>query len=491
MRKFKLSILFILIVSSFFSQIKFEISYSTGRNDQARAVAQTYDSGYAVIGNTENYSANTDIYLMKVDSRGNFLWAKRYGSYGNDGGEDIIQLTDSGFAIVGYEFHNGNYDLVFIRTDKDGNEIYTKHFGGTDWDFGYSLQPTSDNGFIIAGESFKDGNNDGFLIKLNAAGDSIWTKKFGGTGNDKFEDITIAANGDYLLAGESSSYGNNEQAFVVRVDTSGALIWQSTFGNPGINFAKSIIELSTGDIVISGGTNTVPSNDIDNWGAKISSTGSFIEEHVVLDYQPTPPIDQNDDWNQFVIAQKDSVIFGGKRSYDNSEAGNIYLYRYTQTIAPLGYLDDFQKFITSNEEIAYDAKITLDNGVIIVCTGERMDASPSNIYLIKMDSSIAWPHPFSNSISYQNDYTTLDEKNNNVLINVYPNPANSILHIKSNFELNPSTIRITTIKGKTVVSKNSDFSSNTIDVSTLSPGIYFIQIKTDNNIITKKFVVSR
>ncbi|MGB1041621.1 MAG: hypothetical protein ACPGVD_12160, partial [Flavobacteriales bacterium] len=118
MQKSLLYTLLIVLISNLgFSQIQFEISYSTGRNDQARAIVQTFDDGYAVIGSTENYDGNTDVYLMKVDVNGSFLWAKRYGGYGMDGGEDIIQTPDSGFAIVGYGQPNNNYDVFFIRTD--------------------------------------------------------------------------------------------------------------------------------------------------------------------------------------------------------------------------------------------------------------------------------------------------------------------------------------------------------------------------------------
>ena len=113
-------VIFMLFSSLGWSQVNFEISYSTGRNDQARAIVQTFDEGYAVIGSTENYDGNTDVYLMKVDVNGNFIWAKRYGGRGMDGGQDIIQTADSGFAIVGYGQKSSNYDVFFIRTDKSG-----------------------------------------------------------------------------------------------------------------------------------------------------------------------------------------------------------------------------------------------------------------------------------------------------------------------------------------------------------------------------------
>lgn len=106
---------------SIFSQQTFEFAYSTGRNDQARAITQCADNGYAVIGSTVNYDSNTDMYLMKTDVNGSFLWAKRIGGLGLDGGEDIIELSDSGLGIVGYTQNEGSYDMYFVRTDKFGD----------------------------------------------------------------------------------------------------------------------------------------------------------------------------------------------------------------------------------------------------------------------------------------------------------------------------------------------------------------------------------
>ncbi len=488
--QFHIAIIFILLGGISQAQNTFEISYSTGRNDQARAVVQAFDSGYVVVGNTENYDGNTDAYLMKTDNKGAFLWGKRIGGLGNDGGEDLIQLPDSGFAIVGYTYINSSYDVFFIRTDKDGDTLFTKHFGGADWDLGYSLQPTSDNGFILAGESHENGNSKGYLIKLNASGETIWTKKYGGNALDKFEDIIISYNDDYIIAGETSSFGNGRQAYIVRTDTSGGIIWERNFGNPGVNFAKSVTELSTGDIIFAGGTNTIPSPDIDNWGVKINVTGNFIEEHIVFDYTPSTPIVENDDWNQFVITQKDSVIFGGKRSYDNSEDGNIYLYRYTQTIDFPGKISDFQKFMAVGEDIAYDAKVTYDQGVVYVCTGEFMDSSPASIYLMKMDSTLAWSHPFFNSVSFQNDYSSINENDNSLEVSIYPNPSNSFVNIAIDNN-KQAKINIHDLNGKLVKNFNSKNSIIQFDVSDMNEGMYIVTVISGNKNVTKKLVVTK
>ena len=486
------TVLIVLISNIGFSQIQFEISYSTGRNDQARAIVQTFDDGYAVIGSTENYDGNTDVYLMKVDVNGSFLWAKRYGGYGMDGGEDIIQTPDSGFAIVGYGQPNNNYDVFFIRTDKNGDTLYTRYFGGNDWDLGYSIQFTSDNGFLLAGETHDAGNSKGYLIKLNSKGKTIWTKTFGGNGLDKFEDVIITMADEYLMAGETSSFGNNRQAYLVKTDTAGNITWEKNYGAPGINFAKSVCELPTGHFIVAGGTNTLPSPDIDNWGFRINSIGNFIDHDVVEDYMSTNPIDQNDDWHQVVIPQKDSLIFGGKRSYENFEPGNIYIRRFKQTtLNSPGYINDYQKLMSAGEDIVYDAKITSDNGVIFACTGERMDTSAASIYLIKMDSTMKYPHPFYNSVSLTNDFTAIDESEEVKEFIVYPNPNSGIVSLKVLGVDTEKEIIIHNLNGTLIRKEKMNNEFKTMDLTQFNTGVYLITVNSENFSSTKKLVISK
>ena len=484
-------IFLLMCAEGLFSQHTFEYAYSTGRNDQARAVTQCKDNGYAVIGSTVNYSASTDVYVMKTDANGTFLWAKRFGGLGLDGGEDIIELSDSGFGLVGYTQSNGSYDLLFIRTNAQGDTLFTKQIGGADWDFGYSLQPTSDRGFILAGSSVVSGKSKAYLVKLDSVGTIRWEKTFGGSQESVFEDILILSSGDYLMAGYSTSYGNGKQAYLVKTDTSGSIIWQANFGNPGEDFAKSIAELSSGEIVFSGATNTVPYPDLDGWAVKLSSSGTLLQQEIVYDFTATTPVVQNNDWNQFVIVRNDTLLVGGTRSYESSEEGNVFLYRYTQNLSfPSGFISDFQKFISRGKDIAYDAKVTSDKGVIIACTGEFFDTSQASIYLIKLDSTLNWPLPFFNSISFQNDYTSVTEISPAVSLNIFPNPTTEEFTVSLNESLSNLEMSIFTKEGKLVYNEKINKVTK-INTTNWDSGIYVVRIQTDHQLISKKIVVTK
>lgn len=67
---------------------------------------------------------------------------------------------------------------------------------------------------------------------------------------------------------------------------------------------------------------------------------------------------------------------------------------------------------------------------------------------------------------------------------IYPNPTSSILNIQTNETI--QSIKITDISGRTT--SITDFSKNSIDVSSLSNGIYFIELKTNDGVYKEKFI---
>jgi hypothetical protein len=78
-------------------------------------------------------------------------------------------------------------------------------------------------------------------------------------------------------------------------------------------------------------------------------------------------------------------------------------------------------------------------------------------------------------------------ESNNASIAIYPNPVNDILNVKLN-QLKINAIKITSIIG-TQIDANFNKSNNSIDVSHLNAGTYFLAVTTDNDeIIISKFI---
>ena len=78
-------------------------TYGGTDTDQADALLQTADGGYALAGSTASYGAGfSDFWLVKTDANGNKKWDKTYGGTDDESAYSLLQTTDERYALAGY-----------------------------------------------------------------------------------------------------------------------------------------------------------------------------------------------------------------------------------------------------------------------------------------------------------------------------------------------------------------------------------------------------
>jgi hypothetical protein len=70
-------------------------------------------------------------------------------------------------------------------------------------------------------------------------------------------------------------------------------------------------------------------------------------------------------------------------------------------------------------------------------------------------------------------------------INIYPNPSSRVIYIDG---VDCCYVRILNLRGQLVCSKKELSYPNKIDISDLLPGIYFVKIKSNQNIFIRKII---
>jgi hypothetical protein len=121
-------------------------------------------------------------------------WNRTYGGTNGDQAYALVQTADGGYALAGYtnSFGAGGYDFWLVKTDASGTVQWNRTYGGSNEnDFVTVLMQTVDGGYALAGDtySFGVGNADAWLVKTDASGNMQWNKTYGGTDYDRFDMI--------------------------------------------------------------------------------------------------------------------------------------------------------------------------------------------------------------------------------------------------------------------------------------------------------------
>jgi predicted secreted protein len=255
-------------------------TYGGTSGDYAQALVQTSDGGYALAGMTESFGAGpSDCWLVKTDASGNMQWNKTYGGTGSDYATAMEQTADGGYALAGItdSFGTGHSDFWLVKTDASGNAQWNKTYGGTGGDEAYALVQTNDDGYALAGRtgSFGGGGNDFWLVKTDASGTMEWNRTYGGTSYDLAYDLVQTSDGGYALAGETTSFGaGNNDAWLVRTDASGNMMWNRTYGGTNEDGATALVETSDGGYALAGRTTSYGAGTADFWLVKTDASGN-------------------------------------------------------------------------------------------------------------------------------------------------------------------------------------------------------------------------
>jgi arginine repressor len=111
----------------------------------------------------------------------------------------------------------------------------------------YSIVQSSDGGYVVAGRtlSFGAGLDDMYVVKLDSSGNVVWTKTIGGRSWDVANSIIQSSDGGYVVAGRTESFGAGlDDMYVVKLDSSGNVVWTKTIGGSSDDKAWSIIQSS-------------------------------------------------------------------------------------------------------------------------------------------------------------------------------------------------------------------------------------------------------
>ena len=419
-----------------------------------------------------------DIFVLKLDSLGNYEWVKHIGGNYNDNfGNSIAVDNDGNVITTGWyagtlDFNPGmgvfelssigsDYDCYISKLSPSGYFMWAKSLGGYDDEFGYSVQTDSLGNVYVAGTfdsnvDFDPGPDtyyltaswaDPFVLKLDNMGHFVWAKQVGANNYDDCRGMALDNQANIYFTGNFAGHidadpgpgdyqiyatGGGYDIYVIKMDSDGDLVWAENYG--GSYSEKGIdIEIdNNGNIVTIGYFNDLV--DFDN-GPGTAYVGSNGQNDVfIFKLDPPEPIIA-----QFSTSDTLATILQTIAFYDETSG------------APTSWLWDFGDSTTTTQQ------------------------NPTHTY------TQAGTYTVSLSATREFDTDTIIKSS---LINITNNlVANASFTNATCFGYSDGAISLDLLNGTSPYTYSWSSGQNTQNLDTLQAGFYSVTINDANNIV--------
>ncbi len=450
--------------------------YTTGSFDGTA----DFDPGIGTYTLMGNGGGSQDVFILKLDLLGNFIWARNLG--GNQAEQPYCIATDA----IGNVYTTGEYS------------------GVADFDPGIGTYTLSSVGI----------NFDAFISKLNSSGTFVWAKSIGGTSNDIANSIAVDLSGNVYTTGYFSgtmdfdpgigtytitSVGADD-IFISKLDASGNFVWGKNFGGTSYEYGQSIAVDGSGNVFTTGNFDGVVDFD--------PNIGTYT---LVTSGSPDIYVSKLNTNGVFAWAKQMSGV-----SYDIGQSiavdgmGNVYTTGYFSgvtdfdpglssfTITPSGSSDMFISKLDPSGNFNWVEQIggngatngyclALDAIGNLYSTGwytGTCDFDPTVSTFPLTSNGPVWWDIFIQKLST----TTLGVNENFIEygFSIYPNPTSGIFKISVSNSKQNNSVEIYNSIGTLILRQNN---LDIIDLSNNANGLYFVKVMSDDAIVGMQKVV--
>jgi len=291
MRKFILFLPWLLLSITVRSQtpyVEWQKCLGSTWGDEGLHVQNTSDGGFILLttvgagtGDVTGYHGNPaigDLWVVKLDSKGTVQWSKALGGSFVEAGGAIREAPDGSFVIGATTgstdgdataASHGGLDFWLVKLSATGSILWQRRYGGEKNEYMWDFQFTPDGGYILAGdaESFggdvtgQHGSEDAWVVKVNSSGNIEWQRCIGGSDQDVAFSVAVLADG-YAITGMvwsrdgdiTSHYSDAQDMLVAKLDLTGKVVWVKDLGGSSKDQGAGVVKGSDGGIVVGGYT---------------------------------------------------------------------------------------------------------------------------------------------------------------------------------------------------------------------------------------------
>ncbi len=256
-----------------------------------------------------------------------------FGGEGDDAFNSLVTIGLNSEAVAaGYStsstgdlaMNRGGKDFWLLKLNYNGTKIWSRSFGGSGDDVATAIarsykrvdMSTFHDGYIVAGYTYSNdgdvsgnhGGKDAWIIKTDTLGNIVWQKTLGGPGDDEILGISEGANPNLLLSGVKGG-----DQWMMRINEDGDVVWEKTFGSSALDHAGDVRELEFGLAFTGSGTTAdgdvpdKPTTSEDTWLVKTTPEGDVL-------------------WKSYIAGEgvDRGVLAGGSVLFGNTTSSDIF-----------------------------------------------------------------------------------------------------------------------------------------------------------------------
>ena len=474
---------------------------------------------------TNNFSAiSYDIFILKLDANGNYVWNYELGSNPAEQGR-AIQCDASGNVYTSGSYAStldfnlgaateimsatGVADIYLLKLTNDGDFIWSRKIGGISNEYAFSMSIDADGAAILGGyftstttfNSFPNvavtsaGLDDAFVVKFNSDGDHEWTRTIGSTGYDRTAAVTTDAQGNVYATGifqgtvdlnPNSGIENYtaalEDCFVIKLSTNGEFVNASVMGGQGSDYSYGIATDAIGGIYTTGSFTQTADFDPSDLVNEITSIGGF--DAFLSKWSQCVPLNTVDvqsacdqftwiDGNTYTSNNNTaSVQLTTSAGCDSTVTLNLTINTVDVGVTVSGFT------LSANMLGAQYQWVNCNNNFQPIAGATQANFTPtsSGSYAVIVSANGCEDTSNCNFINT----VGLDELEAESIVTVFPNPSNGSFYIGLNQNSNQKSIRVINELGVLVFEKNLlGDELNYINLNQPA-GVYFFELIDEN-----------
>ncbi|WP_394975411.1 SBBP repeat-containing protein [uncultured Croceitalea sp.] len=402
-----------------------------------------------------------DLYSQELSP--SILYSTYYGNIGTDdadvvtvdlAGNTYLGCHSNSVSLPGYKNHpytlSGGMDAFVVKLNNKGKEVnYLTHLGGSKWDAVqgivsdsvgniYAIGTTYSSDFPIHSNGFQSkfgGKSDAFVVKLNPEGKVVWSTFLGGSKDEDGRGITIGQDGNIYIVGRTASndfptssgtlqskLAGGIDAFITTLDSNGKMVTSTYLGGSGDDVGFAIALDSSNQLYIAGTTNSL------NFPIKnaIQEKNKGKDDAFLAVIDPTGSV------------IKFASYFGGEKSerlynIDLNSSGDVFMIGFTNSFDYPTTAGTFQSEFGGVRD-AFITRLNLQKREIVYSTylgGENND-DPRNLAVDEKGNTVIVGYTASKNFPTINNQTTKLRGRDDAFVTILDS-SGSFLHYSTFF----------------------------------------------------------